>query len=374
MTCTVCGKPHPCAHTLRSTAVATHPRIMDEAGENEAGQAAVVDIAPRTGGPAAEPVSLDDLAAQVRARSDQRTWREEVALRVDRHRARRRHPGDSASLKFDFPAEDALAVTASPAPQRRHGLPPSVPQAAITPASESLSHDSSKREKMAGIKSHMELGSGAVARLRPTKVIRFPRYVVESERASAPLITEIELAEPAPQAPRPMEAPLAQQMELLPSFADIRLDEAPVENTLAAELGLLLRPAPLGQRLASALVDAMIVMLALGIFAFGVGKVVPATIPFRAELLSLLAAGTILWLLFQYVFLVYGSGTPGMLATHLQLYAFDGGRASLRARRSRALASGLCAVSVGLGFAWVLVDEDTLGWHDRISGTYLKGS
>jgi hypothetical protein len=31
-------------------------------------------------------------------------------------------------------------------------------------------------------------------------------------------------------------------------------------------------------------------------------------------------------------------------------------------------------LSLGLGFFWALVDEHTLGWHDRISQTYLKGT
>jgi len=29
---------------------------------------------------------------------------------------------------------------------------------------------------------------------------------------------------------------------------------------------------------------------------------------------------------------------------------------------------------VGLGYAWALVDEDRLGWHDRISQTHLRAA
>jgi uncharacterized RDD family membrane protein YckC len=79
-------------------------------------------------------------------------------------------------------------------------------------------------------------------------------------------------------------------------------------------------------------------------------------------------------LLFQYVFLVYGKRTPGMSAANLEVLDFDGLQPSPGARRWRALAITLSAVSLGLGFAWSLVDEHTLGWHDRISGTYLKKS
>jgi hypothetical protein len=41
-------------------------------------------------------------------------------------------------------------------------------------------------------------------------------------------------------------------------------------------------------------------------------------------------------------------------------------------RRWRAVASMLSGCSIGLGFAWALVDEDTLGWHDRITQTHLR--
>jgi hypothetical protein len=40
-------------------------------------------------------------------------------------------------------------------------------------------------------------------------------------------------------------------------------------------------------------------------------------------------------------------------------------------RRWRVLAGCLSAVSAGMGYAWVLLDEDALCWHDRITHTYL---
>jgi hypothetical protein len=43
-------------------------------------------------------------------------------------------------------------------------------------------------------------------------------------------------------------------------------------------------------------------------------------------------------------------------------------------RQTRAAASALSAFSIGLGYAWALVDEDRLGWHDRISRTHLRAA
>jgi hypothetical protein len=61
-----------------------------------------------------------------------------------------------------------------------------------------------------------------------------------------------------------------------------------------------------------------------------------------------------------------------MSAAELELCNFESADATRAARRWRALAIALSGLSLGLGFAWALVDEDTLGWHDRISQTYLK--
>jgi len=40
-------------------------------------------------------------------------------------------------------------------------------------------------------------------------------------------------------------------------------------------------------------------------------------------------------------------------------------------RRWRVLASWLSAASLGMGYAWLFLDEDSLCWHDRITHTYL---
>jgi uncharacterized RDD family membrane protein YckC len=167
-------------------------------------------------------------------------------------------------------------------------------------------------------------------------------------------------------------------MELLPSFADIRLDEAPHEDRFQEELELPGEPAPLRQRLESGLVDAAIVAAALAVFtapfAFTLARLDEAGPHVRPALVCALAAGATLWLLYQYLFLVYGKRTPGMIAAHLELLTFDDRQPSFIARCSRAFGATLSGLSLGLGFAWALVDEHTLGWHDRISQTYLKSA
>jgi uncharacterized RDD family membrane protein YckC len=185
-------------------------------------------------------------------------------------------------------------------------------------------------------------------------------------------------------------------MELLPSYASIRLDEDEdededetlrnrqtryrYETSLSPEqhfhhdLDLPLQPASLGRRLASACIDAAVLLVATALFGLIFQLLSDAALRPRELLLSALAVSIAIRVLFEYLFLAYGRGTPGMRGAGLELCSFTGGKPSAFARRCRVLAGVLSGLSLGLGFIWTLVDEDTLSWHDRISGTYLRSS
>jgi uncharacterized RDD family membrane protein YckC len=341
MTCPLCGVPYPCVHSRQNTAALRDPEILDD------------EI-------------LSPIAAEARNRAEQEYWRREVISRVRQHRARRRRFDPNASMQFDFPAETALAVAPSLAEPLLSTRP--------SPADAAAKH---ARE--------LECTHAADATpQQPRKIIRFPRHATVRADPRKPAIVdrelELELAESAPEAPRildapadaPADAPEPEQMDLLSSFADIRLE--PMEACGNEEMDLPPQPAPLQRRFGCGLVDAAIVLLAVSVFAVSFAALADVTLRARYTLLCGLGVSATLWLLFQYLFLVYGRGTPGMRATHLKLSGFDGKQASAFARRSRALATTLSGFSVGLGFAWALVDEDTLGWHDRISQTYLRSS
>lgn len=338
MTCPLCGAPYPCVHTRRNTAALRDPEILD----NEI---------------------LSPIAAEARNRAEQEYWRQEVISRVRQHRARRRRFDPNASMQFDFPAETALAVAPSLAEPLLSARPSPADGAAKYARELESAHETD------------------ATRQQPRKIIRFPRHAtVQLADPHKPAIVdrelELELAEPAPEAPRildaPEDAPEPEQMDLLSSFADIRLE--PMEACGNEEMDLPPQPAPLLRRFGCGLVDGAIVLLALSVFAVSFAALADVTLRARYTLLCGLGVSATLWLLFQYLFLVYGRGTPGMCATHLKLLGFDGKQASAFARRVRALATTLSGLSVGLGFAWALVDEDTLGWHDRISQTYLQSS
>ena len=256
-------------------------------------------------------------------------WREEVASRVQQHRARRRRKGDSdASLSLDFPDDKAFLRTTIPAP-------------------------------------------AIVVRPEQPKIIQFPRLFTPPPQQ--PLVTrpeDLELAAPVIESPRILYAPEAEQLDLLSSFADIELKAQEPNRTDAMELPP--QAAALMPRLFSGLVDSGIVvgatLLFAGIFLAFAG--LPRKAP--VALLCGLLAGSLLWLVFQCVFLVYGQFTPGMRIAELELCTFAGEPVALLPRAYRALASTLSAVSLGLGFAWALFDEDRLGWHDRMTQTHLR--
>ena len=205
-------------------------------------------------------------------------------------------------------------------------------------------------------------------------------------------LDELELAALVPEMPRIVEAPEmepaeaepyaveavapamaeARQMELLPNFDDIHLDPTP--NGLEDELDLIPRPAPLEQRVVAGLVDAGIVFIGSGVCAVTFLQLAEEMPHSRLTAAFALASCGMFWLLFQYLFLTYGRATPGMKVAQLELCTFEGKPASLFARRCRALASALSGFSAGLGYAWAFIDEDRLGWHDRISQTHLRGA
>ena len=322
--------------------------------------------------PLAPPVRA--VAGEPRPAADP-AWRREIVSRVQQHRARRRRPVDPNAMELDFPAdgphsfgmesEDGMMP---PPPERFHEIV--IPQNMVKPV---------------------------MGRPEPPKVIRFPRtqpaYVPTVEEV---MLDELEQATPAPDAPRiimeacdsePMELqqqeieppeiePVARQsirgkqMELLPSFDDIQLE--PEEARIDHHDEIIPQPAPMHQRLVAGLVDVAIVGVATGVFALTFVEAAEGVPHSNMTMVCMLAAGGIFWLVFQYIFLVYRRATPGMDFAGLELCTFDGKATTMFERQSRAAASALSGFSMGLGYFWALVDEDRVGWHDRISRTHVR--
>ena len=263
-------------------------------------------------------------------------WREEVASRVDAFRAKRgrRRPDPSSLLSFDFDAspvpvqtDNTLAVPADPAWEQSSTVISMPPPVAAEP-----------------------------------KIIEFPR---------SPEVLAEELAEPVIETPRILEAPPDNVAP--PEFGGVCL--APItleEHSIEVETEPVhLRVAARGLRIFAGLVDGFLVVAAAGLFTaifVQMAESVPHT---RMALALAVLVPAFFWAVYHYLFLVHGSGTPGMSLANLRLSTFEGGRASRDQRRKRALALLLSCISVGFGFAWALLDPDGLCWHDKITRTYL---
>lgn len=292
-------------------------------------------------------VSEGDVGAAEDAGEAGPQWRQEVAARLHNYHSRRtrkppRYP--SLALKFDPPVY-ASPPTSNAEPARAMSAPAPSRSEAATAA--------------AAVAEEVEEARAVAA--DANNVIEFPRPLVP------PPPRPDELAEPILDMPRILDAPEAVPKQV--PLGGIILQ--PEETVGASELELPLQVAPLGRRLTAAALDAALVGAATLMFALIADKIA-VLLPSARVLLGLgVALPAILWAVFQYVFLVYTGSTPGMRLTGLRLSDFDGSAPDRVTRRWRALAMALSAVSLGLGFLWCLLDEDTLCWHDRITRTYL---
>ena len=280
MTCPVCGKASSCVHRRQNSSVLVDPVLVDHGAVavDPPGSSGSISAAPGRSSTSGPPDSQ---------------WRREVASRVRQHRARRRKP-DANALELAFPADASHSF--GPGPEDRPSSPPP--------------------DRFAQI----------LVKPETPKIIRFPR----SMPAHTPAVEEVpleELAQPVPEALRIVEAtslpqpdaasaddrrrqdragqlaacdsfrdPM-EQMELLPTFADIRLE--PEEERLDSELDLIPRPAPLSQRFVSGLIDAGIVVIATGVCAFTFLELAEEMPQTRLTLEFVMAAAGIFWLVFQ---------------------------------------------------------------------------
>ena len=225
----------------------------------------------------------------------------------------------------------------------------------------------------------------------PANLIEFPRQLVAARKAR----------------PRLAEGPLRD--EPYADLAQLRIFEveadhisvAPAEEAAAPEWTSILlsaqpattffdplnsdyiptlvpQTAPLSRRLMSGLVDfclvTVCVLAAIAVFVSTAVRVshtplaMPLPLALAVTALSLLVFG----LVYHQLFFLFGEATPGMRYARIALCTMSDENPSRSAMRRRLLAMALSALPLGLGYVWALLDEDGLGWHDRISRMYQR--
>ena len=381
MPCPVCGDICRCSSDPHTTA---SPRWQPDADAFVA--AASPHVEPQT--PPAEAPDLSPLAEpwesdNQHAAEDSPAWREEVAARLSRYQARRkprppRYP--SLQLRFeapvpasattdvsvecpDFPAQgafshqalalDTFAGRAAKAVENPASVTPQVPYVQVCQETAVLRYAEELLQQTA------PTPGPATA-----KIIEFPR----SWTPAPPPLDE--LAEAVIDRPRILEAPEVVPPPPALGGITIELAQQP-EMEKRPGIDIPLQSAPLARRVFAAAIDGVIVAAAGILFGYIFGKLT-AIRPPQIQIMGL-AAGLagLFWAAYQYLLLVYSATTPGLRLARLELTRFDGSPTGRRLRRWRVLASFLSAASIGMGYAWVFLDEDALCWHDRITHTYL---
>jgi uncharacterized RDD family membrane protein YckC len=128
--------------------------------------------------------------------------------------------------------------------------------------------------------------------------------------------------------------------------------------------------APIALRVEAALIDGLITLfpsiIGLTLFLYEGGH-----LSFNKHVLPfwMLAFCTVP-VLYKLVWTVAGRDSIGMSFAGLRLVDFDGNPPSSERRYQRMFGSFLSLLAAGTGLIWALVDEDSLTWHDHISGTF----
>ncbi len=302
--------------------------------------------------------------------ADATAWRDELSARLNRYRSRRKvRPPRYPSLNLQFEPLESSTVKNIPGAS-------SVPD--YTPVSDhALALDGMREEPPAAAKTNdTQLQQGHARRPASqtataavphsgAKIIEFPRFAW-----GPPPPPPDQLAEPVGDRPRILEVP--EVAPPAPALGGITIEAAQREEAEKRPgIDIPLESAPLSRRLVAAVVDAFVVAIASSLFAYIFWKVA-AVRPPLVQIVGIAVGMTALfWAAYQYLLIVYAATTPGLRAAGLDLARFDGSLPKRRSRRWRVLASYLSAASLGMGYAWVFLDEDALCWHDRITHTYL---
>jgi uncharacterized RDD family membrane protein YckC len=217
----------------------------------------------------------------------------------------------------------------------------------------------------------------------PANLIEFPRQLVATRKVrprfvEGPLREEAEATDAAQlrifevEAAQVSSTPMAESSS--PEWSSICLETPLARMMEVDETPFVLPPqaAPLNLRLMAATVDAAI--LATAFFAFVTVAALTASRLPTGPTAALSAAGTLLllFLLYRTLFFSLSEATPGMRYARIALCTFSDENPTRSAMRRRSWALLLSACPLGMGFLWACLDDDRLGWHDRISRMYQR--
>jgi uncharacterized RDD family membrane protein YckC len=223
----------------------------------------------------------------------------------------------------------------------------------------------------------------------PANLLEFPRQLVATRKArprvaEGPLLDDaparspqLRIFEVEPEQISTTPAPASRSPEWASIHLDAQTTTAPLASAVLPAPALspsLLPPqtAPLELRLMAAAVDMLLVA---GGFVASVAVVAQIAHRIPSGINAAIAAAATLglfWPLYQLFFFTLSDQTPGMRYARIGLCTLSDENPTRSAMRRRILAQLIAVVPFGLGILWALLDDDGLGWHDRISRMYQR--
>ena len=97
----------------------------------------------------------------------------------------------------------------------------------------------------------------------------------------------------------------------------------------------------------------------------------PLLLIYNPEIKTVAAVFFALLSFYWLVFIYYIGRTQGMFWMQLEIVSLDGSEPENSQRLMRALGTIVSTASFGIGFAWSLVDEEALTFHDNMSKTMI---
>jgi len=309
-------------------------------------------------------------------------WRRQVSLQVRAHNARKRRRLDPDAPLLDFdaePAESGREIESKPrtswwnqevenAEEWARITEPvpgpviSTPTRFADPPAPSITYEPIEYAPEPEIEFRERPPLAPFPRIngRVKNVIEFPPAQYHHELAE-PVSDQLRIFEADEELPPPAPNPLS-AIEIAP--------QEPV-HVAAEALEVPLQTASMDLRVYASAVDGAIIIAAIAVFGIA-SQFFATSLPMTKPLIASAAICIVLLLgIYYFLSLSFSLSTPGMQASGLQLRTLDGHAPSRARLRCRAIATVLSFAALGMGFAWALIDEDRLCWHDRITHTYL---
>jgi uncharacterized RDD family membrane protein YckC len=284
---------------------------------------------------------------------DPAAWKQELAAKLNEYRSRHRPRAPRyPSLQLKFEASEPGWTTPLPA----HESDPSTFATRQATALDSVAPISTPEA--------VSIPAPRPASPESGRIIEFPRAV------SIPSSWVNELAEPVMERPRILDVP--EVTPPLPALGGILIEpvqKSAEEKRPGIEIPML--AVEMWRRLLAGALDGAFVVAAVALFGYVFSRMTGFVPPLRPAAIGAALLTAFFWIGYHYLLIVHSGTTPGLKLAGLELSRFDGSGVPRHLRRWRVLASVMSGASLCLGYAWCLLDEDQLCWHDRITKTYM---